>query len=82
MSRLGLTPDQLSQVPTMSRALYDALPVDSEFPVLSADLNGQLKVVDMQDNPTTCWWWERTAGEGRPVSTWCRRPRFPWRRPK
>ncbi|WP_039889901.1 type VII secretion protein EccB [Mycobacterium xenopi] len=65
LSLLGLTPDQLRQVPTMSRALYDALPVDSEFPVLSADLNGQLKVVDMQDNPTTCWWWERTAGEGR-----------------
>lgn len=32
---------------------------------LSAYPDGPLKVVDMRENPSTCWWWERSGGEGR-----------------
>ena len=32
---------------------------------LSAYPDGPLNVVDMRDNPATCWWWEKTAGEER-----------------
>ncbi|ORV17908.1 type VII secretion protein EccB [Mycobacterium celatum] len=32
---------------------------------LSAYPDGPLKVVDIRDNPATCWWWEKTAGEER-----------------
>ncbi|MCY0610501.1 type VII secretion protein EccB, partial [Klebsiella pneumoniae] len=24
-----------------------------------------LEVVDIREHPSTCWWWERTAGENR-----------------
>lgn len=144
---LGLAPEQVSQAPPMSRALYDALPVGPELSVptvpetgspahfpdapgpvgtvfvtpqisgpqqysvvlddgvqtvtpvvaqilqnsgtagggkpmvvspsvlakmpvvngldLSAYPEGPLKLVDKQENPATCWWWERAAGESR-----------------
>lgn len=32
---------------------------------LSAYPDGPLNVVDIRDNPATCWWWERTGGESR-----------------
>lgn len=32
---------------------------------LSAYPNGPLNVIDIQDNPATCWWWEKTTGESR-----------------
>ncbi|HET9876593.1 MAG TPA: type VII secretion protein EccB [Mycobacterium sp.] len=32
---------------------------------LSAYPDGPLKVVDIRENPATCWWWERSGGEGR-----------------
>lgn len=32
---------------------------------LSAYPEGPLKVIDIRDNPATCWWWERGGGEGR-----------------
>ncbi|MCV7258998.1 type VII secretion protein EccB [Mycobacterium shimoidei] len=32
---------------------------------LSAYPEGPLNVVDMRENPATCWWWEKTAGEER-----------------
>ncbi|AKN17120.1 hypothetical protein MHAE_02480 [Mycobacterium haemophilum DSM 44634] len=32
---------------------------------LSAYPDTPLQVVDLRENPSTCWWWERTAGESR-----------------
>jgi type VII secretion protein EccB len=32
---------------------------------LSAYPDSPLDVVDMRENPATCWWWEKTTGEGR-----------------
>lgn len=32
---------------------------------LSAYPEGPLNVVDIKDNPSTCWWWERSGGENR-----------------
>jgi type VII secretion protein EccB len=32
---------------------------------LSAYPDGPLNVQDIRDNPATCWWWEKTAGEER-----------------
>jgi len=144
---LGLTPEHVSRAPSMSRALFDALPVGPELTVprvpdfgkpavfpgapgpvgtvlvtpqisgpkqysvvltdgvetvtpvvaqilqnegtpsgnapvvvapaslakmpvvnvmdLSAYPESPLKVVDIREDPTTCWWWEKTAGEQR-----------------
>jgi len=144
---LGLTPEHVSRAPSMSRALFDALPVGPELKVpqvpefgkpavfpgapgpvgtvlvtpqisgpkqyslvltdgvetvtpvvaqilenegtpsgnapvvvapatlakmpvvnvldLSAYPETPLKVVDIREDPTTCWWWEKTGGEQR-----------------
>jgi Type VII secretion system ESX-1, transport TM domain B len=59
---LGLTPEQVNQAPPMSRALYDVLPVGPE---LSVYPDGPLNIVDMKDNPATCWWWEQATGADR-----------------
>jgi type VII secretion protein EccB len=32
---------------------------------LSAYPDGPLNVINMQDNPATCWWWQKTNGEDR-----------------
>ena len=32
---------------------------------LSSYPDNPLNVVDIRENPSTCWWWERTAGENR-----------------
>ncbi|BBX44839.1 type VII secretion system ESX-5 subunit EccB5 [Mycobacterium cookii] len=32
---------------------------------LSAYPDGPLNPVDMKENPATCWWWQKTAGEER-----------------
>jgi type VII secretion protein EccB len=32
---------------------------------LSAYPDGPLNVADIRENPATCWWWEKTAGEDR-----------------
>lgn len=32
---------------------------------LSAYPDGPLNVIDIRENPATCWWWEKTAGEER-----------------
>ncbi|HEU0191719.1 MAG TPA: type VII secretion protein EccB [Mycobacterium sp.] len=32
---------------------------------LSAYPDSPLKVTDVRENPATCWWWERSGGEGR-----------------
>jgi type VII secretion protein EccB len=32
---------------------------------LSAYPEGPLNMIDIRENPATCWWWEKTAGEDR-----------------
>ncbi|SPM42706.1 type VII secretion protein EccB, partial [Mycobacterium numidiamassiliense] len=32
---------------------------------LSSYPDNPLNVMDMRDNPATCWWWEKTSGESR-----------------
>jgi hypothetical protein len=32
---------------------------------LSSYPDGPLNVADIRENPATCWWWEKTAGEDR-----------------
>ena len=32
---------------------------------LSSYPDNPLNVMDIRDNPATCWWWEKTAGENR-----------------
>ena len=32
---------------------------------LSAYPEGPLQVVDIKENPSTCWWWERSTGDSR-----------------
>jgi type VII secretion protein EccB len=32
---------------------------------LTAYPDNPLEVVDIRESPSTCWWWEKTAGEGR-----------------
>ena len=32
---------------------------------LSAYPDGPLNMIDIRENPATCWWWEKTAGEER-----------------
>ncbi len=32
---------------------------------LSAYPDGPLSPVDIKENPATCWWWQKTAGEER-----------------
>ena len=32
---------------------------------LSAYPDGPLSPVDLKENPATCWWWQKTAGEER-----------------
>ncbi len=32
---------------------------------LSAYPDGPLNAIDIRENPATCWWWEKTAGEER-----------------
>ncbi|WP_077089388.1 type VII secretion protein EccB [Mycobacterium rhizamassiliense] len=32
---------------------------------LSSYPDNPLNVMDMRDNPATCWWWQKTAGESR-----------------
>jgi type VII secretion protein EccB len=46
-------PSALAKMPVVNRLDLTAYP------------DTPLEVVDMRDNPATCWWWERTAGETR-----------------
>ena len=70
---LGLTREQIEQAPPMSRALYDAVPAGPGLSVPRVPemggpatfLDGPLNMVDTQNNPVTCWWWEQTTGEQR-----------------
>ncbi|AGC62241.1 type VII secretion protein EccB [Mycobacterium liflandii 128FXT] len=46
-------PSSLAKMPVVNRLDLSAYPDDP------------LNVMDIRDNPSTCWWWERTAGENR-----------------
>jgi len=49
---------------TVSPALLAKMPVVTGLD-LSAYPDGPLSPVDIRDNPATCWWWQKTAGEER-----------------
>ncbi len=46
-------PSALAKMPVVNRMDLSAYP------------DNPLEVVDLRENPATCWWWERTAGENR-----------------
>ncbi len=46
-------PPTLAKMPVVNRLDLSAYPDDP------------LNVLDIRENPSTCWWWERTAGENR-----------------
>jgi type VII secretion protein EccB len=46
-------PSALAKMPVVNRLDLSAYP------------NDPLNVLDIRENPSTCWWWERTAGENR-----------------
>ncbi len=50
--------------PVVAPAALAKMPVVSGLD-LSSYPDSPLKVADIRDNPSTCWWWERSGGEGR-----------------
>jgi type VII secretion protein EccB len=46
-------PSALAKMPVVNRLDMSSYP------------DNPLEVVDIRENPSTCWWWERTAGETR-----------------
>jgi type VII secretion protein EccB len=46
-------PSALAKMPVVNRIDLSAYP------------DNPLEVVDIRENPSTCWWWERTTGETR-----------------
>jgi type VII secretion protein EccB len=46
-------PSALARMPVVNRLDLSAYP------------NDPLNVLDIRENPSTCWWWERTNGENR-----------------
>lgn len=51
-------------MPVVAGPQLSALPVTDSLDV-SAYPDERLKLVDTQANPATCWWWQKTAGEGQ-----------------
>jgi type VII secretion protein EccB len=49
---------------TVEPAALAKMPVVNKLD-LSSYPDNPLNVVDIRENPSTCWWWERTAGENR-----------------
>ncbi|MGA9680096.1 MAG: type VII secretion protein EccB [Mycobacterium sp.] len=49
---------------TVEPAALAKMPVVNKLD-LSSYPDNPLEVVDIRENPSTCWWWERTAGEHR-----------------
>jgi type VII secretion protein EccB len=52
-SPVVVAPASLAKMPVVNRLDLSAYP------------DGPLSVVDIKDNPATCWWWEKTTGEER-----------------
>jgi type VII secretion protein EccB len=50
---LTVQPAELAKMPVVNKLDLSSYP------------DNPLEVVDIRDNPATCWWWERTAGENR-----------------
>lgn len=50
---ITVQPSALAKMPVVNRLDLSAYPDDP------------LNVLDIRENPSTCWWWERTAGENR-----------------
>lgn len=48
-----VAPQVLARMPVVTGLDFSAYP------------EGPLNVVDIRDNPSTCWWWERSGGEAR-----------------
>ncbi|MCV7076623.1 type VII secretion protein EccB [Mycobacterium szulgai] len=48
-----IEPSALAKMPVVNRLDLSAYP------------DNPLNVLDIRENPSTCWWWERTAGENR-----------------
>ncbi len=48
-----VTPQDLAKMPVVNGLDLSAYP------------EGPLQVVDIKENPSTCWWWERSAGDSR-----------------
>lgn len=48
-----VTPQKLAQMPVVTGLDLSSYP------------EGPLNVVDVRENPATCWWWERGGGEAR-----------------
>jgi type VII secretion protein EccB len=49
---------------TVEPAALAKMPVVNKLD-LSSYPDNPLNVMDMRDNPATCWWWEKTSGESR-----------------
>jgi type VII secretion protein EccB len=50
---LTVQPAELAKMPVVNKLDLSSYP------------DNPLEVVDIRENPSTCWWWERTAGESR-----------------
>jgi type VII secretion protein EccB len=50
---ITVEPSALAKMPVVNKLDLTAYP------------DNPLEVVDLRENPATCWWWERTAGESR-----------------
>ncbi len=50
---MTVEPSALAKMPVVNRLDLSAYP------------DSPLEAVDIRENPSTCWWWERTAGETR-----------------
>ncbi|WP_409429315.1 type VII secretion protein EccB [Mycobacterium sp. SMC-11] len=48
-----VTPQDLAKMPVVTGLDLSAYP------------DGPLQVVDIKENPSTCWWWERSTGDSR-----------------
>lgn len=62
LENAGSTPGGRPAV--VSPAALATMPVVQRLD-MSAYPPGPLNVVDMRENPATCWWWEKTTGESR-----------------
>jgi type VII secretion protein EccB len=62
LQNAGATPG--AHLVTVAPAALAKMPVVTGLD-LSAYPDGPLNVVDIRENPATCWWWEKTAGEER-----------------
>lgn len=63
-------------MPVIAGPVLSQLPVADSVDV-SAYPDEQLRVVDAEENPATCWWWQKSKGEGRAVTSVVSGPTIP-----